>query len=86
MKIKQSMDRAWLRPRADIPYLYTAPDSPMKCDKCQAHLGLWHMVRFALFKKRGALYNVPCKRCTHLNARKKGEIGKSLDERWEGID
>jgi len=70
------------RARGDVPYLYIDRTSALHCDKCKDRLGLFRMVRRALFKHKGEPYEVLCKSCGHMNPRKKGEIGKELDERW----
>lgn len=88
-KIKKKMDNfdeKLLHARADVPYLFTTPDSPLKCDNCKAHLGMWRMVRRAVFKKKGSEYYVVCRRCHTVNRRVKGELAKELDKRWEDID
>jgi len=75
-------DEHFMRSRADIPYLYVSPDSPLKCSRCGANLGLWRMVRTALFKKKGTIYFVTCKRCKTMNKREKGKLKEDLEERW----
>lgn len=70
------------RGQADLLMLRYSVDNPLHCDKCHEFLGIWHSVRYAMFKKRGCPYNVPCTNCGHLNRRVKGELGKKLDERW----
>lgn len=80
------LDKGLMHARADVPFLYSSSESPLKCDGCGAHLGLWRMVYHALFKKRGTPYYVICKKCRKVNRRVKGEAGKQLDERWKDID
>ena len=69
------------RSQADLQYLrYASPY--MQCKKCKEFLGIWHCVRYALFKPRGKPYFIPCKVCGHMNKRIKGALGKELDEKW----
>jgi hypothetical protein len=70
------------RGQADILMLRMDPDSALHCDGCKDFLGIWHSVRYAMFKKKGSEYYVPCKKCGGLNKRVKGELGRKLDERW----
>jgi len=70
--------------QGDIPYLYMVKSAGgIHCDECENLLGIWRMVRHALFKRKGSTYFVPCKKCKHVNNRVKGEIGKHLDGRWD---
>ena len=71
-----------MRARVEVPNLYLNPASVLKCDQCHAHLGLWRMVRRALFKKKGDVYIVRCKTCGCGNRRIKGSIGAEIDEKW----
>ena len=79
----RKLDESMMKSRGDVPYLYRAPDSPLKCSECGYHLGLWRLVRKAFFKKKGDKYHVKCKKCGAVNTYTKGEIGKELDKRWE---
>jgi RNase P subunit RPR2 len=58
------------------------PDSALHCDGCKDFLGIMHCARYALFKRKGGVYYVPCKKCGGLNKRIKGELGAKLDGRW----
>ncbi len=71
------------RGQADIMMLRYDQDSALHCDACKDFLGIWHCVRYALFKKKGSPYYVPCKKCGTLNKRIKGELSKHLDKRWD---
>jgi RNase P subunit RPR2 len=69
------------RARADLEYMRYG-SSFMLCDECKVFLGLWHCVRYALFKKQGSEYVIPCKRCAHHNLRVKGALNAELSDRW----
>ena len=70
------------RAKADLQYMYYA--SPfIRCDKCKEGLGLLHILRSALFKKRGTIYIVKCKKCDYLNERTKGGLATEFNERWD---
>jgi hypothetical protein len=71
---------------ADTQMLYTDTTSVIHCDKCEERIGIWRMVRQALFKKKGDVYYVKCPYCHYSNRRVKGEAGKELDERWKDLE
>lgn len=71
------------RGQADIMMLRNDPDSPLRCDGCHEFLGIMHCARYAIFKRKGSVYYVPCKSCNGMNKRVKGELGRKLDERWQ---
>lgn len=71
------------RARADLQFFFIDPSSPYFCDVCHKPLGVWHILRSALFKKKGILYKVFCKSCGKANIRRKGEAKDRFDERWE---
>ena len=58
-------------------------DSYLFCEKCKGRLGLISMVHYAMFKKKGEKYVVPCRHCNHKNIRVKGEFGKKIDADWD---
>lgn len=72
-----------MRARADLQYFFGSPDSPFFCDACHRKLGVWHILRYALFKKPGAAYLVPCKLCRVDNKRFKGAVKEGFDDRWK---
>lgn len=71
------------RSRADLDFFYHSPDSPLFCISCKKSLGVWHVLRFALFVKPGVVYTVPCRACGCQNERVKGELKKQFDDRWK---
>jgi len=71
------------RARADLQYFFGSPDSPFFCDACHKKLGVWHILRYALFKKSGSSYLVPCKGCGVDNKRLKGGMKEHFDDRWK---
>jgi hypothetical protein len=71
------------RARADLQYFFGSPDSPFFCDVCKKKLGVWHILRYALFKKPGEAYLVPCKGCGVDNKRFKGAVKEGFDDRWK---
>ena len=68
--------------QADMQYLLVT-ESPLYCDYCKKPLGILHSVRYALFKKKGSVYLIPCKKCGELNKRIKGKLKEELNKRWE---
>lgn len=70
------------RARGDMQYLVEASGF-IRCDTCHEKLGILRCMRFALFKKRGSIYIVPCQHCGTLNERTKGGLATELDERWK---
>lgn len=70
------------RAQSDLQYFYTCPDSPFFCDDCKKPLGALHIIRTALFKKKGSSYVVACKNCGKLNGRVKGAFADEVDRRW----
>ncbi len=70
-KIKWSMEK-----------LLKDTDSLIFCDKCKNRLGIIHMMRLALFRKKGMKYIVPCRKCKTINIRIKGELSKDIDKDW----
>lgn len=81
------LGKAELKMKANMHHLYRDSDSPMMCEYCKGHMGVWHMLRRSIKVKKGELYTVHCKRCGKDNILKKGEIAKhikELDKRWEG--
>ena len=67
--------------KADLQYI-RAVSPYLRCDKCGLYLGIAHCIRYALFKKRWSTYNVPCKSCSHINSRVKGDLSSELNTRW----
>lgn len=67
----------------DMSNLYLDPHSVLHCSKCKDRLGVLHIIRYSIFKKKGTPYNVPCKSCGHLNKRIKGEYKQDVDEFWK---
>jgi hypothetical protein len=70
------------RARADLQFFFIDPSSPFFCDACHKPLGVWHILRCALFRKQGSSYLVPCKSCRTDNKRIKGAMKTGFDERW----
>ena len=69
--------------KADLTMLMWDTTSDFYCKNCHRKLGFFHIMRSALFKKKGGTYYVYCKKCNYRNSRIKGELSKKLDERWK---
>ncbi len=70
--------------KAQADMQYAMMGSPyLTCDKCKSHLGIWHCIRRALFKKKWAEYEVDCKECGFGNKRIKGALGQEFNNRWD---
>jgi len=67
----------------DMSDLYLNTSSIMHCDECHERLGMFHILRYALFKKQGTHYFVPCKACGHRNERVKGQYKTDTEQRWK---
>jgi len=67
----------------DMSNLYLNIDSPLHCDTCKERLGVCHTLRYALFKRRGTVYFVPCKKCGKMNERTKGEYKQTINAQWK---
>jgi len=61
-------------------------ESVMFCDKCKERLGILHTIRYALFKKMGTTYYVPCKACRFPNPRVKGQYKQDVNEKWKEME
>lgn len=70
----------------DMYQLMLDPSSDIHCDKCQERMGIFHTLRYALFKKKGSEYFVPCKNCGYANPRTKGEYGDSIKSKWREFE
>lgn len=70
----------------DMATLYLSSDSVLHCDQCHERLGVLHILRYALFKKQGAAYIVPCKSCRHRNPRTKGAYKQQVDAQWKTLE
>ena len=70
------------RARGDMSYLIQASGF-IRCDHCKEKLGILRCMRFALFKKKGSIYIVPCQSCGFLNERTKGGLATEFNKRWE---
>jgi C4-type Zn-finger protein len=71
--------------KADLTMLMLDTTSDLYCGNCHKKLGIFHIMRSALFKKKGSIYYVFCKHCRYRNDRVKGELSKKLDKRWENV-
>lgn len=69
----------------DMMDLYLNPSSILHCEKCNERLGMFHTLRYALFKPQGFVYHVPCKACKHLNARTKGAYKTTVNSQWADL-
>jgi len=65
--------------------LYLDTSSILHCDVCHERLGVLHTLRYALFKKKGSTYWVPCKSCKHRNPRMKGAYKQQTEETWKNF-
>ena len=70
----------------DLYDLYLNPTSELHCEKCKYRLGVFHTLRYALFKEKGAVYYVPCKHCGELNKRVKGEYKQRVNRKWKDFE
>lgn len=68
---------------ADVQEMFLDSSGMFFCDECQMRLGLLHTLRYALFKKQGTPYIVPCRYCSFPNKRVKGEAKQHFDTKWE---
>lgn len=84
--MKKKKYSSQIRVKSDLAELMLNRESDMYCDHCQMRLGILHTLRYALFKKKGAPYFVPCRYCKELNRRVKGEIKEHLNNKWEKLE
>ena len=70
----------------DMADLYLNPDSILHCGQCKERLGILHTLRYALFKKPGTHYFVPCKNCKYVNERVKGYYKQQVEQRWRELE
>lgn len=70
----------------DLSNLYLNPESILHCEKCKNRLGVLHTLRYALFRKQGASYFVPCKTCGCLNRRVKGAYKQQVNQQWKDFE
>ena len=70
----------------DMNDLMLNPGSHIHCDKCHERMGIFHTLRYALFKKQGTAYFVPCKSCGALNKRIKGQFKQDTNQRWKDFE
>jgi len=80
LKIPYTQKVAW-----DMSELYMNKNSVLHCDKCHGRLGMFHTLRYALFKKPGVAYFVICKECHHPNHRVKGALKQKLERQWDDV-
>jgi uncharacterized Zn finger protein (UPF0148 family) len=69
----------------DMNDLMLNPASIIHCDECKERLGIFHTLRYALFKKQGTVYHVLCKNCSHLNTRVKGQYKTDTNQKWKTL-
>lgn len=69
----------------DMSNLYLDTSSVLHCDFCHERFGVLHMLRYALFKKKGSTYYVFCKSCHQNSPRVKGAYKEQTEEMWENF-
>ena len=70
----------------DMSELYMNSESILHCSHCHDRLGVLHTLRFALFKKPGTIYLVPCKSCKTMNPRVKGAYKQQVEQQWKALE
>jgi len=85
-KLPNLIDRLPMSPKDAVTYSYlTRGGTVLECNKCGVSLGVWHMMRQAIFKKKRGHYSVICKRCGHVNERIKGEFKRQTEEEYKAL-